>query len=165
MNESITPTEASKISEKALEGRPDAVDATGSTLSEMLREAVAISKWKRELDAAGKLVKQAEAKLHPLLMDEMALAGMQNANIDGMTIYIQEQSFVNKKSDEDGVTKDRLCDVLDNIGWGDLVRDDYSPSSLKARVLERLHEGEEIPTELGECLNITTTHKVVIRKG
>lgn len=129
-----------------------------------LKAFAELENYRRELEETLKAVKETAAEIEPQLREEMALADMQSANVEGLTIYLHRTRYVSKKSDKDGVTSERLCGILRDIGWGDLVRDGYAPSSLKAKVDEVLGNGEELPPELADCLNVGEAYSLRTRK-
>lgn len=124
-----------------------------------------LAKARREADERVDQIKARMAELDPHLIEEMALHGIEKQTIEGMTIYPTTDFYVSKKADKDGVTQEVLCEALRLSGWGYLVGESYSASSLKAKIKELRSEGKEVPAELVPLLNIGEMTKLATRKA
>lgn len=138
-----------------------------------VRRLVELDKEEEELRARLSQISEERAKLEGTIVEDWIDRGIQSMTIDGRVVYLVEQFFASKKADRDGVTKDRVLAALRECGLGDLVREDYAPGTLKARVKELATEevdGEEvvnldlIPDPLRSVLNVGTTIKPIVRR-
>ncbi len=130
-------------------------------LESQLRHRVALEKSQRDLDERLKTVKAEIAEMNDNLVEQMAMAGMQNAKVDGMTVFLRTDKFVSKKG---GTTTVQMCQILRYCGLDYMVAEGYSASSLKSKIKEYGELGEQVPSVLLDALNITEETKVVARK-
>lgn len=101
-------------------------------------------------------------EIEPLLVEGFGERGMQHVSMKGLTLYIAVDRFVNKKG---GVDTADFCETLRECGLGDMVGDSYSSASLKARVLEWMEQGVEIPEAIRERLSIGEVFRLKSRKS
>jgi hypothetical protein len=137
----------------------------GTPLHERLSVFVRLTKLSRELEEAAKNAKAKLALMEPSLALDMAAAGMTSANFHGMNVHFKTKSWCNKKSEEDGVTTQMICDALVALGRPDMVKDGYSPSSLGSLVKEYLDGGEEVPEALKPLINYGSNQVLSVVKG
>jgi len=131
----------------------------------LLEEFVNLSHRLRDVDDETDAIKKRLAEIEPLLLEEFGLAGIQNVNCDGLTVFVKREKYVNKKSVQDGVTTELLLERLKENGFSDLCHESYSASALKARMLELLENECDIPRGVAECLNISEGIKLGTRKS
>lgn len=130
-------------------------------LGDRLKEFARLERLRRRCgDAADRIAKRI-ARLRPDLEYDLAEAGIQNTQVDGVGLHFRSQMFVNKKPEKDGVTTQMICDCLRRLGMNDLVKDGYSPSSLKSYVKECLEQFGEVPQELANLIKVTETATLV----
>lgn len=127
-------------------------------LTDWLKRFVALSRRKKELEEELNSVTLELRTWSDTLAEDMAMAGLQNAKIDGATVFIRTDRFVTKKS---GKTMEEVCEILRACDMSDLVGTAYNANSLKARIREMQDEGEPIPDALQAVLNIGEVQRVV----
>ncbi len=101
-------------------------------------------------------------EIEPLLVEGFGERGMQHVSMKGLTLYVAVDKFVNKKG---GVDTAEFCEVLRDCGLGDMVGDSYSSATLKARVLEWMEQGVDIPESIRERLSIGEVYRLKARKS
>lgn len=116
----------------------------------------------RELEEEAARVKAQVGKVGAALMEQFADSGVQSANANGLCVYVRVDRFVSKKG---GVPSQAVCDVLRKVGLAYMVEDGYNASSLKSKIKEYQDEGQEVPPELAELLNIGEVPRLAARKS
>lgn len=134
---------------------------TTPTLRQLLTEFVALEHRRRDCDGELETVKAKIAEIEPLLREEMAICGLQNARCDGLTIFVKTDRYVSKKGE---FSTEQICEVLRVHGLDYMIGEAYSAASLKAKVLEWLAEGQEVPAKLAEMLNVGEAVRLSTRK-
>lgn len=130
-------------------------------MKETIAEFCALDRRRRELEDELEEIKRRRASLESMLLENFHDLGLQNMNVDGMTLYIRTNQYATKRSD---VTMEQVCQVIRRLGRSDMVSEGYHPSSLKSWVKELLENGE-VPGELSEVLNIGETYSLQTRKA
>jgi hypothetical protein len=145
-------------------GQGDAVDTLEAPASfqGMLKEFVALEHERRQHDDRLKQIAERVDKLAPTLLDQFADAGIQNANVDGLTVYVRVDRYVSKRGD---ASTEQVCQVLKDCGLGYMVSDGYNASSLKSKVKEFQEEGVAVPEALAAMLNIGEVPRLATRKA
>ena len=133
-------------------------------MRELLENYVNLSKRLRDVGDEEDTLKKQLAEIEPKLLEEFGLAGIQNVNCDGLTVYVKREKYINKKSEKDGVTTELLLERLKENGFSDLCHETYSASALKSRMLEILEVGD-IPEGVAACLNVSEGLKLGTRKS
>jgi len=123
-----------------------------------------LENMRRDLEDALDRTKKRSNGLKEHLLEEMALHDINNMNIHGLSIFSRVDRYVRKKADKDGVTTEMICEVLTEIGRGDMVHDGYSAASLKSMVVEMLVEGDGVPDQLKKLLNIGEKVNLISQK-
>ncbi len=108
----------------------------------------------RELEAKVEYLKDVLDQLQRDLILDMAEGGVENMRVGGYTLYRATTRYVRKRPDKDGVTTDMVCEVLKQIGRGDLVTDGYHPNALKSFVTEQIQQNGEVDPALAPLLEI-----------
>lgn len=134
-------------------------------MRELLEEFVMLSKRLRDVAGEEETIKKQLATIEPKLLEEFGLAGIQNINADGLTVYVKHEKYVNKKAEKDGVTTAMLLERLRENGFSDLCFESYSAGALKARMLEIIEDGGDIPAGVAACLNVSDGVKLLTRKS
>lgn len=134
-------------------------------MRELLEEYVMLQKRLRDVTGELDTIKDKLSKIEPKLLEEFGLAGIQNVNCDGLTVFVKRERYVNKKSEADGITSSLLVERLRECGLEDLCFESYSASALKARVLAIIDDGGDLPDALAECINISEATKLGTRKA
>lgn len=164
---------ATAVAKHVIEDADQVIASADQSLDGSSTERVAayarLHRVRRELEDATKAIAAASEKLEPLILEDMAMNGLRNMRVDvgggeSMTVMTIDQRFVTKKATRDGVTTDMICETLRQLGMGDMVSEGYSASRLKAKVLEMIDEGVEIPHQLARLINVTEVTKLTTRK-
>ena len=129
--------------------------------NELLRLYVRLHKERRELDLNLKKKKAECAETEKKLLVEFEDAGMQSANVDGMTVYLHRQ--LHASTGELG--KGAVIAALKETGMDEYVSETYSSQSISAFVREMEGTGQELPAKLKETLNIFEKFSLLTRKG
>lgn len=127
----------------------------------LLSDFVALEHLRREHEDALEVINKKLEKLSVILIEQFADLGMQNARVDGLTVYIKMNHYVSKRGD---VSTQAVCDELTKCGLGYLVSDGYNAQSLKSKIREYQDQEIEIPPSLAELLNIGEVPKLATRK-
>ena len=133
---------------------PEMTDDAG--FQEQMSLFARLENMRRDLEDALDRVQKRANGMKSHLLEQMVMFGIKNMNVHGLSIYSQNKIYVSKKSEENGVTKQMVCDALDEIGRGDMVADGYHSSSLTSLVKEmKSEDGSGVPEQLEKLLNIT----------
>ncbi len=132
------------------------------SLREFLTEFVELEHRRRDLETQLEAVKRRAAEIEPVLLEEFALLGMQNASVDGLTVYVGTDRYVSKRSE---VSTETVCEALRSCGLDYLVGDSYNAQSLKSKIREWQEEGAVVPEQLSALLNIGEVHRLRTRKA
>ncbi len=122
----------------------------------LLQEFVNMDKQKRELDTDLKQIKKRLEELEPVLLDQLAQAGIQNMKIDGVTVYILRQLWAQALA-----SNEEICEALRAAGLQDYVKEGYNSQSISAYFRELEKQDEPLPSELAG--KIGTTEKFSLR--
>ena len=125
-----------------------------------LRRFVQLEKERRQLEDRAKAIRDECAHLEETLLNEWADRGQRNANVDGLTVYIANDFYCNKKG---GIETEAICQALIRHGLGHLVSPNYSASSLKAWVKEQASIGSDLPEDLREMLSYDSVYRLRTR--
>ena len=134
---------------------------TPGTFQELLAEFVKLEHERREHEDRLKVIGERLTKLREPLIDHFADTGIQNANVDGLTVYVRMDRYCSKRGD---ATTDQVCAALKAAGCGYMVADGYNAASLKSKVKEWTDQGVEVPGELASLLNIGEVARLATRK-
>lgn len=121
------------------------------TVEEMLGLYVKLEQKRRRLEDDLKETKLRQSAVAEPLVERMAAEGMQRINKDGLTVYLRQQRFVNKKTE---VSMDIACRMLESWGLGYMVNDAYNATSLKSKIIEMLDQEEELPKGFDQYFNV-----------
>ena len=107
-------------------------------LADHLETFVALENRKRELEAQVKEIKEEQAQISEVLIDAMLDADIQSFKVSGKTVYLHSQIWAKVED------KDKAMALLQETGYGDLVKPTYNSNQLSALVREL---GEDLPEE------------------
>jgi hypothetical protein len=110
-----------------------------------LKQYVDLDHERRRIDDRLAQIKKEQAALSEILIEDWAERGQQNAQVDGLTVYISHDFFCSKSK---GFTSEEVCGALRAVGLADMCSMSYSASSLKAWVKEQLKLSGELPEQL-----------------
>ncbi len=150
-DEPLTLTEQDFIGPEKLEG---------ATVDDPLARLVALDKERRKLEDRLEAIKKERPPLEEILLEQWADRGQQNANVNGMTVYIAHDFFCTKKGE---ASTEQLLEVLKATGLERVIQLGYNASGLKAWVKEQLAAGSDIPEQLAGLLNYDTVPRLKTR--
>ncbi len=138
------------------------------SLEQRLNWFTDLENLRRELEKLLASCKEESTKLEPQILEDMALANMKRANVNGLTVFPKTDFYCNKAT---GVSAEKMAEILEACGYGDLVAENYSAASLKSRVKEKLGElgpnddpqqklAEVLPPALAEVLKVGTVTRL-----
>jgi hypothetical protein len=138
----------------------------GDVKTVRLRELVAQTNRKRELQAQLNDANARITALEPLVAEQFQQDGVQSVNIDGYTIYLNRKLYAGPK---DG-NKAGLVAALKGLdeSWSFLVSEGFNANSLKARVRECELGADNmpiIPIELRDVMAVYEEFEVGARKS
>jgi hypothetical protein len=102
-----------------------------------LKRFADLTERKKAIEAEEKAIKAEMDALEPIIIGEMADAGLQNANINGRTYYISRRFFANPA---EGYDKVSVSAALKSAGLGEYVTETYNSNSLAAYVRSVIKE-------------------------
>lgn len=138
-----------------------AAEPQPAALRELLAEFVALEIERREHEDKLKVIAERLAKINEPLLDAFADSGIQNAKVNGLTVYVRMDRYCSKKSD---ASTEQVCAALKTCGLGYMVSDGYNAQSLKSKVKEWQDNGVEVPAALSGLLNIGEVPRLATRK-
>ena len=121
---------------------------------------VALEHERRNLEGRLDAIKKEAGALQELLLEEWTASGMQNANMDGLCIFVSHDFFCTKRAE---FSTEQLIDVLRDNGLERCTAMEYNANSLKAFVRETLAAGSEVPDPLAKMLNFNTIARLKTR--
>lgn len=127
-----------------------------------LAKFVELEKRKRDLEDELEHVKQEASYVSEQLLEEWAMRGQQNANVDGFTVYIARDFVCGKRPE---IETSQVCAMLEQVGLGNLVAPAYNAQSLKAWIKSKLDAGDELPHEIDFAVNYQTINRLKARKA
>ena len=125
-----------------------------------LRAWVKLTEEKRELEADLRKVQDVLSAMEPLLVEDMALAGMKSASVDGYTCYTAREFTAGIRPDADKSAVFR--------SWAATGREQFlmlSWSSLRSFVRELQEAGEPLPADLAAVVEVGEQFRLRTRKG
>lgn len=144
-----------------VEAGPAALEsAADNGLGERLRRFVDLSRQRKALEEELDGVRAQMAALETPLLEDMALNGMQNANVDGLCVYRRTDYYPGRK---EGVTSEQVVDALLNCGLDKLATANWQ--SLRGYLTECREEGKLVPSALTDVIEVREAHKLMTRKA
>lgn len=131
-----------------------------SSMQTALKEYVELEHRRRREEDTLEAIAERQKQLEQQLLDQFADTGLQNARVDGLTVYIRRDKYVSRKPE---CTSEQVCEALREVGLGYMVAPGYNPASLKAKIAEYKVNETEVPEQLASLLNIGETFKLATR--
>ena len=128
---------------------------------DLLKEAADLELKRREHEDALKMINERFRQIEPILLDQFADAGMQNARANGLTFYVRLDRYCSKRAE---FTSEQVCECLSRNGLGYMVTDSYNPASLKSKFKEWAEQQVEPPAELLGMVNLGEVARLATRK-
>ena len=135
---------------------------------EKLRRYVELDSRKRELKDELKTTNEEMRKLGEQLLNEFEHSGIQNINVDGVTIYIHRQLWAGAKD------KPAAIQALKKAGLVDYVAETFNTQSLSAWVREQVALAEDddmediydaLPPEFRDAINVSERFELRARRS
>lgn len=122
--------------------RPQGPASGESQSSDVVREAIALTKRIEQLKLELAPLEDQLKALQPKLIEEFERTGDQRRTVDGKTAYLHRQLWVYAA---DGIDKDAVAEALKKAGLGDYVKETFNVQSISAfaRELEKEIDWEE----------------------
>ena len=131
------------------------------TFQEMLAEFVVLEHERREHEDRLKVIAGRLGQLQEPLLNHFADTGIQNASVNGLTVYVRMDRYVSKRGD---ASSEQVCAALRDCGLSYMVSDSYNAQSLKSKIREYIEEGADVPESLKQLLNIGEVARLATRK-
>ena len=125
---------------------------------DVLRRFVVLDNRKREVKKELEALSAQIAVLDGQVQEVLIAAGTNQCPLDGSTVYIQHQTWARPKNGD----MDALCAALADAGHADMVRATVNLQTLSSFVREC--SAAELPPDLAETLDVTTSAQVRVRK-
>ncbi len=110
-----------------------------------IREYIRLRRTQREREAESAAVKEEADAIEQVLLEEFAVDGVQNMNVDGTTVYLQRMLWAQVDNAYDsGQVIERLRDA----GLDHFVREGYSTQTLSSWLRDLEREEEPLPQAL-----------------
>lgn len=122
------------------------------------RDYVALTREKRELDAASRRLGEQLAEMERQMLEAWVEDGRSSESVDGYTAYLTSRTWARPKGDDrQGVVR-----ALEALGMTEMVT--YNTQTLSAWFAEQAKAGEEVPPTLAEAVSLTTDWSINVRK-
>ncbi len=118
-------------------------------LGSLLQQFVQTEKEIRDLKAKLENAETRLAALEEPLSEQMGLNGMQNASVDGMTVFIKKTQYVSKGK---GISSEAICELLKSLDRGYMVTEGYNAMSLKSLIKEYREKWIQMEPDLRDKL-------------
>lgn len=125
-------------------------------LFELARQFKELRRQKKEKEQELKAIKEQMAEIEKELVTDMTDMELQNFKLDGSTFYLRTDMHVNDVAD----SREQLCEVLRNEGYGDLVKEQVPHQTLKAFVKELVAQEGEVPKWLEPYIRVHEQERV-----
>lgn len=129
-------------------------------LAYRLRSWVGLTEAKRSLEADLRRLQKQLDELEPTLLEDMALAGMQSASVDGMTVYNQREFTCALRPEVDKA--EVFARWLAGGHWNLVV---LGWTALRAYVKELAEAGEPLPEEVSAAVEVGQVFRLRARKN
>lgn len=133
-------------------------------MQQIIELATKLKELKDKKKETEQLLKTLEAEIEEteaLLSQEMVNSEVQNFNKDGTTFYLQTKTYANIKPE----FKQEVYNWLKTNGYESLVYETVNAQRFSAFVKELLEEGDELPSELKDKVNVFEKITVGMRKA
>ncbi len=110
---------------------------------EQLKRYVELEKERRDLEDRLKAVKAESEKLGASLLEQFAEAGIQNARVNGLTVYVHRQLWA---SAVDG-NYEAACQALRDSGYGEFIQTRFNINQVSAIARELDKGGQSYPPQ------------------
>lgn len=130
------------------------------TLTDRMRRFVELVERKRQLESELRAIGVQIELIEPILLEDMAGAGMQNATVDGMTVYRQSEFTCGIKPELD---KQAVFQSFIDSGYGHLVMLGWS--ALRSMVKEASESGQPLPECVEKSVDVGQIHRLRARRA
>lgn len=127
---------------------------------ETVKELIALTRRKRELEAELEEVQRRIAELEERIVAEWVEAGVSRARVDGYTVYLSREIWAAPEGgDHEGLAK-----ALAALGLTEFAAVRVNHARLSAWVRELYREGQELPEAVAPLIRVSETYKIRVRK-
>lgn len=132
-----------------------------------IRDYIEISSKLKQLGDEVEALSEKKNALERELVEELAVGGVDNVRLDGVTVYRWSTLRSNIKSGQ----KEAAIEALRSLGYGDIVKEEVTvnANTLAAVIREialdgtKVYDVDRIPPELRERLNIFEEHRLKVQ--
>lgn len=135
-------------------------DKKDMTNDEKINTYIELEKRKKKLQSELNKVKKKLNKLEGDLLEYFEETGTSSINRNGITLYLHSQLWANPINGD----YERACKALKDAGLDDYVRERFNTHQVSAFVREIKEQGEDLPEQLEENLNIHERFSLRSRK-
>jgi len=112
---------------------------------ERIREYIRLRRLQKEREAEAETIKDQADQIEQQLLEEFAVAGVQNMSVDGTTVYLQRQVWAQV---DQAYTKEEVIDRLRQSSLDHFVRESYNTNTLSSWLRDLEREDEPLPPAL-----------------
>ena len=124
------------------------------------RDFASLAQRKRALEQELREVKAQITTTQEPLLEHLAEQGMRSIKLDdGSTVYIHRAVYVGAKD----TNYARACDALDAAGLGDFVQRRFNSNTISAWYREQTANGDTIPSDLEDTLDVAEKINLRVR--
>lgn len=116
--------------------------------ADLARKWAELESQRRALEGEAKSIKERQAEIEANVLEWFAEQGVEHIAISDLGTIFTRNKF--KHWPKSGAEQEAKLSALRAAGFGDLIAEGYSWSSLNARLSETVRNGEELPSELEE---------------
>ena len=140
-----------------------------SVNSDNLARYVELDARKRELKDEQKQLNAEMRELGDKILRDFEREGIQNLNINGVTLYVHRQLWAGAAGD-----KQQACEALKRAGLLDYVTENFNTQSLSAWVREQVALADDddledvydaLPPEFRDAINVSERFELRARRG
>ena len=125
---------------------------------EILSEVSELHAEKRAIKARESQINARLAKINDQAVNTMIDSEIKNLNVKGRIIFVNKDIYAKVP---DTSSKEQVCNLLRDFGYGDLIKNTYNANSLSALLREIIKENGELPKEFDGILG--TSERLTIR--
>ena len=142
---------------------PEPEPMTEVTLQSLVNRMIELQRKKRERKDEEDRDNAELKRIEPIISQQFAARQIQQQkNTEGVTVYLQRETWASLVKDENGSLDDAHEALRSNdLGW--LVQDNVNGQRLSSWVREKEKQKEEIPASLLPFLKISKPYKVKVR--
>lgn len=142
----------------------DGVNQDGIT-SNPAQEFAKLYQEHRDLKERTEKVKEEMDRIEEKVLDQFGELGIKRVGTkDGMTVYLQTETFASVLEDENG-SKEQAHNIFRKHGLAYMVKPQVNANTLRGYIAEQKREGNTLPEELMRHIKVTERSRVRVRTG